>query len=1129
MAMAIEAKTGTGTVKMMMVAGGLRRGVRRVLVAGVLGACVVGVWCAPAWAEGAGAGWEVTSTALPTNLTPGHKGTIEVGVYNVGAASSNGPITVTDTLPPGVEAIEAGELARTYQQQFPEETHVGHERWECSGSTVVTCTSIPAGLPSFAGGGGLPEVAGESEGPLGLTHMTPILDIVVKVAPNAVEGKSVNRVSVAGGGAAEAASSADPLTIASTPAGFGVAGFDGWFSNADGTLDRQAGSHPYAATFEIKLPTALNQESALGSAGGKEPRDIAVSLPPGLVGDPGATPRCTHQELEHLFSANACPGDSQVGYLSVLAAPYAANPFQVFNMVPPRGVPVELGINVLGIITYLDAGVRSGGDYGATTRANNNIQGEVQSVRVTLWGVPGDPSHNSWRTRDPRGCSEFDQLGQRSSVCKLPEANPKAFLTMPVSCEGPGRLSLFVNSWQNTALTGEASVPVHDASGAPMRMGGCEDLRFDPSIGTALDTGRVDSPAGLAVHVHFPLEGFDEPESLVPSDMKDAVVTLPEGLVVNPGQATGLVLCGETEASLRTLPGGGENDGPAVCPAASRVGSARIKSPLLEVDPEKEIEGSVYLLGSNPPDLKLLVAGSADGVNIKSVGTVHMDTTTGRLTATFQNTPQQPVSDIDLSFNGGSRGALITPRSCGVFTTSSDITPWSAPGTPDAFPTAQFGINEGPSGGACPNGEPFGPSAVAGTTSNQAGGFSPLTLTLSRQDGEQDVNGVSVTLPPGLLPVLKGVERCPEPQAAQGTCGANSLIGHTTVAVGAGPDPLYVQGGQVFLTGPYKGAPFGLSVVVPAVAGPFNLGNVVVRAAISIDAHTGQPTIVSDPFPRILDGVPLQIKMLNVTTDRSGFTFNPTNCEPLSITGSVTSTQGATVGLSSRFQAAGCQGLPFKPLFAVSTQAGTSKKQGASLNVRVGSSSSSQANIRSVAVTLPKQLPSRLTTIQQACAQAVFATNPAGCPAGSNIGTATVNTPVLPNPLSGPVYLVSHGGAAFPDVVVILQGEGVTLDLVGSIDIKHGVTSSTFASVPDAPVTSFAMSLPEGPHSALAAVLPTKAKGSLCGTALRMPTTLTGQNGAVLKQNTKIAVTGCPKARKKGRARKRGKARKRKG
>jgi hypothetical protein len=779
---------------------------------------------------------------------------------------------------------------------------------------------------------------------------------------------------------------------------------------------------------------------------------------------------------------------------------------------------LELGFTLVGINTYLDAGVRSGSDYGATTHANNTVQTSLHSVRLTVWGVPGDPSHNIWRTGRFNGCTEFNP-SETTTNCKPPEAHPKAFLTLPVSCEGPQQLPISVNAWQDTSLTGSASVQTHDANGTPTGFGGCEGLQFDPSIGTALDTARVDSPAGLTVDMHFPLEGLDEPGALVPSYMKDASVVLPEGLVVNPGQANGLVLCGETEASLRTLPDGRENTGPAVCPAASRVGTARIKSPLIEVDPEKEIVGSVYLLGSSPPDLKLLVAGSADGVNIKSVGMVHLDAATGRLTATFQNTPQLPSSDIDLSFFGGSRGALISPRQCGVFTTRSDLTPWSTPGTPDAFPTAQFGVNEGVNGGACANGEPFAPSAVAGTVSNLAGAFSPLTLTLSRQDGEQDVSGVSVTLPPGLLPILKGVERCPEPQAAQGTCGANSLIGHTTVAVGVGPNPLYVQGGQVFLTGPYKGAPFGLSVVVPALAGPFNLGNVVVRAAVSIDAHTGQPTVVSDPLPRILDGVPLQIKTLNVTVDRSGFTFNPTSCEPLSVTGSVTSTQGATVGLSSRFQAAGCQGLPFKPSFAVSTQAGTSKKQGASLDVKI-TSSPGQANIGKVAVTLPKALPSRLTTIQQACPEATFNANPASCPAGSNIGIATAHTPVLANPLTGPAYVVSHGGAAFPDLVIVLQGEGITLDLVGSIDIKKGVTRSTFASVPDAPISSFELRLPEGPHSGLAAVVPAKAKGNLCGQNLTMPTTMTGQNGAVLKQSTKIAVTGCIKARKKAKHKK---------
>ncbi len=312
--------------------------------------------------------------------------------------------------------------------------------------------------------------------------------------------------------------------------------------------------------------------------------------------------------------------------------------------------------------------------------------------------------------------------------------------------------------------------------------------------------------------------------------------------------------------------------------------------------------------------------------------------------------------------------------------------------------------------------------------------------------------------------------------------------------------------------------------MVPAAVGPFNLGTVVVRAAINVDPHTAQITVVSDPLPTILQGVPLLVKKVNVTIDRPGFIFNPTSCDPLTVGGSLTSAQGATAQLSDHFQAANCATLAFKPSFKVSTQANTSKKQGASLDVRVGYPQGAQANIRGVAVSLPKQLPSRLTTIQQACPAVTFNANPAACPAGSNIGTATATTPVIAAPATGPAYLVSHGGAAFPDVVVVLQAEGVTLNLVGSIDIKHGVTSSTFNSVPDVPISSFELKLPEGPHSGLAAVLPAKAKGNLCGTSLTMPTTLTGQNGAVVKQSTKIAVTGCAKTKKKTAKKRHGKA-----
>ena len=265
---------------------------------------------------------------------------------------------------------------------------------------------------------------------------------------------------------------------------------------------------------------------------------------------------------------------------------------------------------------------------------------------------------------------------------------------------------------------------------------------------------------------------------------------------------------------------------------------------------------------------------------------------------------------------------------------------------------------------------------------NQAGAFSPFVLTASRTDGEQDLSRVSATTPPGLLAILKGVERCPEPQASQGTCGSNSLIGHASALTGAGSHPFYAQGGQVFLTGPYKGAPFGLSVVVPAVAGPFNLGNIVVRAAISVDPHTAQITVVSDPLPSMVDGIPLQVKTVNVAIDRQNFMFNPTNCEPLAVGGTLTSTQGATASVASHFQAANCAALPFKPVFNVSTQAKSSKQNGASLTVK-GTFPAGEANIHSVAVVLPKQLPARLTTIQQACPEATFAANPASCPAGS--------------------------------------------------------------------------------------------------------------------------------------------------
>jgi hypothetical protein len=392
-------------------------------------------------------------------------------------------------------------------------------------------------------------------------------------------------------------------------------------------------------------------------------------------------------------------------------------------------------------------------------------------------------------------------------------------------------------------------------------------------------------------------------------------------------------------------------------------------------------------------------------------------------------------------------------------------------------------------------------------------------------------------MPPGLLGALAGVPLCGEPQASLGTCGEASRIGSMTVAAGTGAHPFYEKG-QIYLTGPYAGAPFGLSVVVPTVAGPFNLGNVVVRAQIGVDPQTAALTVTSDPFPQVIDGIPLRLRTANVTIGRPGFIFNPTNCAQQHVTATIASAQGAQASVSAPFAVAGCSGLKFAPSFHVSTQGKTSKAGGASLDAKLtypsgsevgtlpgGTQSSpgaigSQANIAYVKVDLPKQLPSRLTTLQKACTAAVFNANPAGCPSASVIGVAKVSTPVLPVPLSGPVYFVSNGGAAFPNLLVVLQGYGVRVDLAGDTFIsKAGITSTTFKTVPDVPFSSFELYLPEGRFSALGANLPAKAKGSFCGQSLTMPTEFVAQNGAVIKQSTKISVTGCPKKKKVKKAR----------
>jgi hypothetical protein len=1025
-------------------------------------ALLIGLMLAvPASASAAGIhapGWEVASNTFPTNVAPGSEATMDVGVYNIGGAESQAGATLTDTLPAGIEGVSG-------------------EGWTCSSGMQNTCTF-------------------ELPGIIASDHREFIFKI--NVAPDASEGIVHNLVSLTGGGAPTNASVSEPMTISSTPAKFGLVKEDAWVSNSDGTVDTAAGSHPYEFTHTFTMnstPNELPEES--------ETRNVTVELPPGLIGNVNAVQRCTREQFDH----EKCPTGSQVGIApSGLGgeAPLFQITFALYNLVPPPGHPAEFGFTIFNNNVFLDASVRSNGDYGITEHVNGVPERLIVMSTVTIWGDPADHGHDAERTCYSPGGTEY--VGCPSSDAA------SAFLTMPTACTGPERYSVNVNEWSDESISDQTSVLSHDSNRNPVGLSGCDKLTFNPSLSVAPDTSDSDTPAGLTVELKTPQEGLTAPEGIATSNIKDTTVTLPEGVVINPGQAAGLGACQMSESTV------GTEDAPS-CPSNSKIGTDEIETPLLKND----LKGNVYVLQSNPPNLKLLVAASGQGVNLKLVGNVHLDETTGRLTTTFSETPELPFTTFRLSFSGGGQAALTTPTRCGSYATTSDFTPWSTPYVSDVFPSSEFVVSSGPGGSACPGGSlPFSPTLTAGSTTDQAGGFTDFSLLLTRQDGQQRIGSLQFKTPEGLLGMISKVPLCGEAQANAGTCSSASQIGHTVVEAGPGPYPLVVpEPGQsaapIYLTQGYKGAPYGLSIVVPLHVGPFTLATQIVRAKIEVDPLTTQLTITTDALPTIIDGIPADLRAINAVIDRPGFMFNPTGCEPGAFSGTATSTEGATVPIGSHFQMGSCRSLTFKPNFKVSTSGKTSRKNGASLDAKIlyptgalgANQASSQSNVKSVKVDLPKQLPSRLTTLQKACPSATFEANPASCSVGSKVGTATAATPVLPVQLTGPAYFVSYGGAKFPELVVVLQGYGVTVFLHGETFIsKAGITSSTFRQVPDVPITSFELKLPEGSNSALAA------NGNLCKVALKMPTAFTGQNGAVIKQSTPISVTDCAKHKK---------------
>jgi hypothetical protein len=893
-------------------------------------------------------------------------------------------------------------------------------------------------------------------------------------------------------------------------------------------MDTQAGSHPYEATFSFDFADALTKNAEGNVVGnhpaGGEVRDIEVQLPPGFVGNPAAVGQCTRAQL----SVEQCPLESQIGIVAAYFAQFGQVGFRVFNMVPPKGGAAEFGFNFQGILSLLDSTARTASDYGITTNIDQIAQREVVGSVLTLWGVPGDPSHNIWRIGRPGGCTreQTENAELEEGRCAAPRRpSEKPFLTLPDACAGPQRFAARGTTWQEPIAEAPLVTTMsHDSNHIPIGFVGCESLPFEPPLNLVAESSYADTRTGLTAEVTPALGGLEEPGVLASSNIRHATVTLPEGMVINPGQAAGLQACQET-----AVQSGIGTEEAAHCPAGSKVGTARIKSPLLETASEKEFQGTVYVLQSNPPQIHLLVAANADGVNLKLVGIAHLNTSTGQVETTFGEDPavegedpflkghmalpDLPASSFQLTFEGGAKAALVTPSQCGTYTTNANFTPWASPFISDFATTAAFGITSGVGGGSCPSGPPpFSPSLSAGSTNTEAGAFTGFTQQLSRADGQQRIEKFQFKEPAGMAGMLSQVPLCPEAQANAGSCAGASQIGHAIVQAGPGANPLTLPqpGGPeipIYLTGPYHGAPFGLSISTPIVAGPFNLGTIVTRAKIEVDPSTAQITITTDPLPQIVDGVPTDLRSIYAVIDRPGFLFNPTNCAPQEFVGTATSAGGAaTAPISSHFGIGACKGLKFSPKFSVATAGKTSKAAGASLITKLTypkEPQGSEANIAYVKVELPKQLPSRLTTLQKACTAAQFEANPAGCPAASIVGHAVVHTPVLPVPLTGPAYFVSHGNEAFPSLTMVLQGYGVTIDLVGTTLIRKGVTSTTFKSVPDVPFETFELTLPQGANSALAA------NGNLCTSKLAMPIEYHAQNGVLLSAKTPIAVQGC--------------------
>jgi hypothetical protein len=997
------------------------------------------------------AAWHLAVTAQPTNFMPGATGRqgFLVVATNVGGADAEGEITLTDLLPTNLAPAEQAETCEV----------VGR-RIICGFNDVVD--------------------PGES--------FSIFLPVTVSASPGAPRP---NLTSIVGGGVEGVETTTETVVGGPSPAyGFlaGPSGLGGMLIDPEGVAVTQAGATPFEFVMNLGFPTEMIG-SELFSVG--HPKDVAVDLPRGFSLDPAAVPRCREDQLEH----NACPPASQVGVVGIALriAAITVESVPLYNVIPPPGSASNFGFALVeGATVHLLGSVRAG-EYGlSASAAELSALHPVLAMQIQLWGNPSDPSHDA----------------SRGSAVN-PSSQP--LITLPSAC-GPLELGARTDSWEDPGSFVHRSVPIAGLSGESLEVGGCSALAFDPTLSLEPTTAVSDSPSGLRLKAEVPQQL--EPEGSTTSSLRGAVVTLPSGIVLNPAAAGGRTFCSPAQVGLVSEVGEptARFDGAATtCPNASQLGTVEASTSLLRDESEDgtlhphPLTGSIYLAQphQNPFGslfaLYAVIEDPETGIVVKLAGEVVADPSTGQLTATFDELPQLPFEEFELDFFEGPRAPFRTPALCGSYLSRGAMSPWS--GTSPVGTESKFPIAASPAGGACATSAdqlPNAPHFEAGTALPAAGRYSPFVLNISRKDGSQEIGALNVTLPAGLSGRLAGTPYCPEANLAGATsCPAASRIGRVGIELGAGSSPYRVEG-TVYLAGPYHGAPLSLAIVTPAVAGPFDLGTVVVRAAVDVDPSTGRISVRSDPLPSMLDGVPLDIRSLQFELDKPELIRNPTSCEPGAVSAEAVSTSGKVASLSSRFQVGDCAALPFKPKLALRLSGAQGRNGHPALRASLRADPSGAA-LRSATFTLPADELLDLHHLRKLCARSV----PVGrCPGGSRLGSLRLWSPLLEAPLEGSVYLrvPSH---RLPDLGAELRSGGLNFVLTARTTDSGGRIGVRLESLPDIPFSSAVLNLAGGRRGILVN------SHSLCGKRSFAGAGFSAQDGRSREQRLPVQVTRC--------------------